>query len=116
MFRDKNNELVNINYGKLNVEDLKKQTKTGVHLGPMLIVAGTVLQNSYLLKYYKYLMGCVGLEMEGFFFAKEVDDSIKNGLLSPDFITRCYYYVSDLPLDPSQNLSQEDDNVSWMKV
>ena len=58
-------------------------------------------------------MGCVGLEMEGYFFVKEIENSIKHNLLKNDFITRCFYYASDIPLDPSQNLAQEDGNVSW---
>jgi len=33
--------------------------------------------------------------------------------LKKEFITLCFYYVSDLPLDPFQNLSQEEANVSW---
>jgi hypothetical protein len=113
MFYDKTHDLCNINYGKLDVEDLKNTTKADIHIGPMLTVAGTILQNNDLLNFYKIVMGCVGLEMEGFFFVREIESSIKHGLLRPDFITRCFYYASDLPLDPSQNLAQEDGNVSW---
>jgi hypothetical protein len=113
MFYDKTHELCTINCGKINEEELMKETKSGVHLGPMLTVAGTILQNNDLLHFYKYVMGCIGLEMEGFFFIKEIDNSIKHGLLRSDFITRCFYYASDLPLDPTQNLSMEDGNVSW---
>ena len=58
-------------------------------------------------------MGCVGLEMEGYYFAREIENCIKHDLLSESFITRCFYYVSDLPLDPEQNLSKEEGNVSW---
>jgi hypothetical protein len=113
MFYDKTHDLVNINYGNLDVEDLKATTKSNIHVGPMLTVAGTVLQNNDLLNFYKIVMGCIGLEMEGFFFVREIESSIKHGLLKPDFITRCFYYASDLPLDPNQNLAQEDGNVSW---
>ena len=28
-------------------------------------------------------------------------------------MTRCFYYASDLPLDPTQNLSMETSSVSW---
>ena len=113
MFYDKTHELSNINYGKLDTEDLSKATRGGIHVGPMLTVAGTILQNNDLLYFYKNVMGCVGLEMEGYFFVREIENSIKHGLLRPDFVTRCFYYASDLPLDPSQNLAQEDGNVSW---
>ena len=113
IFYDKTHEIVNVNYGKIDVEELKIQTKTNIYLGPMLTVAGTIIQNYDLLYFYKNVMGCVGIEMEGFFFAKEIESSIKHGLLNENFITRCFYYISDLPLDPTQNLSQEEGNVSW---
>ena len=51
--------------------------------------------------------------MEGYFFVREIESCIKHGILKKDFITRCFYYASDLPLDPNQNLSQEGGNVSW---
>ena len=79
----------------------------------MLNVAGTILQNNDLLYFYKHVQGCIGLEMEGYFFAREIENCIKFKILRKDFVTRCFYYASDLPLDPEQNLAQEDGNVSW---
>ena len=58
-------------------------------------------------------MGCVGLEMEGFYYANEIENSVKHKLIKNTFISRFFYYVSDLPLDPSQVLSQEGAAVSW---
>ena len=113
MFLDKNHELCNIDYGNLSKEQLEFDTKTRIHIGPMLTVAGTILQNTNLLSFYKHVMGCIGLEMEGFYFCKEVENCIKHGLLRKNFVTRCFYYISDLPMDPKQNLSQEEGNVSW---
>ena len=110
---DKNHELCNIDYGNLSKEQLEFDTKTRIHIGPMLTVAGTILQNTNLLSFYKHVMGCIGLEMEGFYFCKEVENCIKHGLLRKNFVTRCFYYISDLPMDPKQNLSQEEGNVSW---
>ena len=113
IFYDKTNELININHGEIDLPMLEKETKSKVHLGPMLNVAGTILQNSELLHFYKNVQGCIGLEMEGYFFAREIESCIKHGILKKDFITRCFYYASDLPLDPNQNLAQESGNVSW---
>jgi hypothetical protein len=113
IFYDKTNELLNINYGNIDIPKLENETKSKVHLGPMLNVAGTILQNNDLLHFYKHVQGCIGIEMEGYFFAREIESCIKHGILRKDFITRCFYYASDLPLDPNQNLAQEDDNVSW---
>ena len=113
MIYDKNNDLCNIQFGNISKEKLETQIKTNIHIGPMLTVAGTILQNSDLLHFYKHVMGCIGLEMEGFYYAKEIENCIKHGLLRKNFVTRCFYYLSDLPLDPTQNLSQEELNVSW---
>lgn len=59
-FLDKTHDCVSVNYGKINIDELKEKTKCNVHVGPFLTVAGTILQNSDLLRYYKYVMGCVG--------------------------------------------------------
>ena len=84
-----------------------------VHKGPMLTVAGTILQNSELLTYYKHIEGCVGLEMEGCYFAQAIQQGIEQSLLKENIPTRFIYYVSDLPLHAESNLAQEGDNVSW---
>ena len=84
-----------------------------VHKGPMLTVAGTILQNKKLLEYYSHIEGCVGLEMEGCYFAQAIQQGIEMGLLKETVPTRFLYYVSDIPLDPSTNLAQEGGNVNW---
>lgn len=84
-----------------------------VHKGPMLTVAGTILQNNKLLTYYKHIEGCVGLEMEGCYFAQAIQQGIEQSLLKETVPTRFLYYVSDLPLNPESNLAQEENNVSW---
>ncbi len=113
IFYDKTHELANVNCGHLDVPELESMTMSPVHLGPMLTVAGTILQNTDLLLFYKNVMGCVGIEMEGYFFVREIESSIKHGVLDQDFVTRCFYYASDIPLDPDQNLAKESGNVCW---
>ena len=113
IFCDKNNELIGLNVGNLGLDKLRTATGCDIHKGPLLTVAGTILQNYDLLNFYKHVMGCVGLEMEGYFYACEVESSVKHKLVNSNFISRFFYYVSDLPLDPSQVLSQEGSNVSW---
>lgn len=113
VFYDKTNELINVNCGCIDAEKIEKVTRSKVHIGPMLNVAGTILQNNELLLFYQRVQGCIGLEMEGYFFAKEIESCVKHGILDKDFATRCFYYVSDLPLDPYQNLAKEEQNVSW---
>ena len=49
-------------------------------------------------------MGCVGLEMEGFYYANEIESSVKHKLIKNTFISRFFYYISDLQFDPLQVL------------
>jgi CRP-like cAMP-binding protein len=77
-----------------------------VHEGPVLTVAGTLLQDRILLWFYRRIWKCVGLEMEGSFFAREIIAGMESGVVSPDLRTRFCYYTSDIPLHPEQNLSE----------
>lgn len=70
----------------------------GVHVGPVLTVLGTVLQNPTMLNFYKHVWGAVGLEMEGSYYARQILESQRRGALRPDLDLRFVYYVSDLPL------------------
>ena len=66
--------------------------------GPVLTIPGTMLQNEKLLKYYSNIWHCIGLEMEGSYFCRQVKESLKKGLLSKHIRTRFAYYTSDLPM------------------
>jgi len=77
----------------------------GVHKGPILTVAGTLLQNPTLLNFYKRIWRCVGLEMEGTFYLRELERARHIGIIRPDCATRFVYYVSDVPLQHGQTLS-----------
>lgn len=76
-----------------------------VHRGPLLTVNGTLLQNRTMLHFYRRIWGCVGLEMEGFHFYRQVIESSQLGVVSPHAVMRFYYYVSDQPLDSAATLS-----------
>ncbi len=101
---DESFEVVNNNLGGLNVEKLQRSAGRPVHVGPMLTVAGTIIQNSVLLNYFRKLCHCVGLEMEGLHFAREIKRYRELGLVRDDVISRFAYYISDLPLDPNSTL------------
>lgn len=105
IYSDETLEVVNNYLGDLNSKDIEKEANKPVHVGPMLTVAGTILQNSILLNYYKKLYHCVGLEMEGLYFAREIKRFKEMRLLRDDIICRFAYYISDLPLCPDQNLA-----------
>jgi hypothetical protein len=77
----------------------------GVHVGPLLTVAGTLLQNRPLLHFYRNIWRCIGLEMEGVYYARKVTESIELGVLDASVVQRYYYYVSDLPLEAGERLS-----------
>lgn len=76
-----------------------------VHRGPILTVLGTVLQNDRLLHYYKHLWGCVGLEMEGSYYCRQLLECRSLQMIPEDVALRFVYYTSDLPLEPHESLS-----------
>jgi hypothetical protein len=89
----------------VNLERLRSLTDRTVHVGPVLTVAGTLLQNERMLYFNKHVWGCTGLEMEGTYYLSEIVESMNRGSLSRDVELRFLYYVSDLPLDHGSNLS-----------
>ena len=44
--------------------------------GVVLTVLGTLMQNRELLHYYKNLWACIGLEMEGSYYARQIERTI----------------------------------------
>lgn len=73
--------------------------------GAVLTVAGTLLQNRVLLSFYKHIWRCVGLEMEGTFYLREVLKARHLGVIPDDVAMRFIYYVSDLPLQAGETLA-----------
>ena len=101
-----NDEVYPVEHGDLGAELLAELAPgRGVHQGPVLTVAGTLLQDSTLLHYYRRFHRCVGLEMEGSFFLRQLRSAMAAGIVSPAVVSRFAYYVSDLPLSPHHNLS-----------
>ena len=101
---DESFEVANNNIGNLDIKLLERNAGRPVFVGPMLTVAGTIIQNSVLLNYFKKLCHCVGLEMEGLHFAREIKRYRELGMVRDDIISRFAYYISDLPLDPNSTL------------
>jgi len=50
MYRDNTHELSNIKTGDIDIDRVKSEAKTNVHIGPMLTVSGTILQNYFTRK------------------------------------------------------------------
>jgi hypothetical protein len=78
----------------------------GVHEGPLLTVGGTLLQNRAMLQFYRRIWGCVGIEMEGIWYLRALSEAEELGVLRPGASRRFLYYVSDLPLEAGQRLSE----------
>ena len=78
-----------------------------VHEGTVLTVEGTLLQNRALLYYYQLFWDCVGLEMEGSFYARQIQRACHQGLLTDDVESNFLYFVSDLPLQEGAQLSKD---------
>lgn len=76
-----------------------------VHVGPMLTVTGTLLQNRMMLNFYRHIWRCIGLEMEGSYYHRKIFESQELGIVPPSLPLRYLYYVSDLPLDHTSTLS-----------
>ncbi|MFW5802161.1 MAG: cyclic nucleotide-binding domain-containing protein [Spirochaeta sp.] len=76
-----------------------------VHLGPMLTVEGTLLQNRMMLHFYRSIWGCTGIEMEGTHYYRQVLESTQIGVIPDNVDLRFFYYVSDLPLTHTSSLS-----------
>ena len=101
-----NDELYPLPNADLSADMLRELAgDRAVHCGPVLTVAGTLLQNQQLLRFYQRIWKCIGLEMEGSFFARKLISAIETGIVRPDVRTRFAYYTSDVPLEPEENLS-----------
>jgi CRP-like cAMP-binding protein len=76
-----------------------------VHVGNMLTVMGTLLQNRTMLHFNRHIWRCVGLEMEGAWYLRHIEQSMSRGSVPDDVKLRFLYYTSDLPLRHDANLS-----------
>jgi hypothetical protein len=106
---DATDELRSCDNRDIKVTRLEELSGRQVHCGPVLTIPGTVLQNVELLRYYSILWGCVGVEMEGSYFARQVSEAMHIGLVKSDLRMRFAYNTSDLPMQVSgeSNLSTD---------
>ncbi|MBU0945909.1 MAG: hypothetical protein KJ804_00870 [Proteobacteria bacterium] len=77
-----------------------------IHVGPMVTVLGTSLQNrDVLAKFHTSNWKAIGLEMEGGHFQRAISAAIIQGHISRKVKTRYAYYASDNPLYSGQTLA-----------
>ena len=79
--------------------------RSEVHCGRLLTVTGTLLQNRQMLHFYKHIWGCIGLEMEGTCYYRQILESQQLEVIPSDIRIRFLYYVSDMPLLRTENLA-----------
>ena len=98
------------NQALLKINRLQKRLDgTKIYKGPMLTVDGTLFQNSMMLSFYKHIWDCIGLEMEGIYYLRQIIEGTQHGLIPKNLFTSFYYYVSDLPTDTGSQLSKDMD-------
>ncbi|MGQ3892605.1 cyclic nucleotide-binding domain-containing protein [Legionella sp. CNM-4043-24] len=91
--------------------DISPQDFTGLgwqrpmHIGPMLTVLGTLMQNADMLWYYRHFWKITGMEMEGGYFLQEINRAKAQKLIDDDVILRFAYYISDRPLNETETLA-----------
>ncbi len=77
-----------------------------VHVGPILTVLGTSLQNRDMLeKFQSTSWRAVGLEMEGGHYHRAISAAVIRGHIPRDVRVRYAYYASDNPLISGQTLA-----------
>lgn len=92
----------------LKASDLEELNLKGIHSGgPMLTVAGTILQNDKMLRQYLEEWQILGLEMEGIPYVRALHQCLKRGWVSPDLRVMVGYYASDAPLEVGETLARE---------
>lgn len=86
--------------------ELQKLAQRCVHVGPMVTIPGTLLQNRRALRLYHTIWASVGLEMEGVYFVQALNKAKVMGIVSPMVKSRFLYYISDLPLAAGASLAK----------
>ncbi len=77
-----------------------------IHVGPMVTVLGTSLQNrDVLTRFHTSAWKAVGLEMEGGHYQRAISAAIIQGHIASDVKTRYAYYASDNPLHIGETLA-----------
>ena len=102
---ERSDGIYQINNTGLSAKAISADSGREVFEGTVLTVYGTLLQNHSLLHYYRRFWNCIGLEMEGSFYARKVHRSQHIQILPAHIPCRFLYYMSDLPLQEGAQLS-----------
>ena len=109
LLREGTRDVYDLPFGNgLAAEDLSDLNLGEVYSGgPMLTVAGTVMQNEKMLRRYRDEWNILGLEMEGIPYIRALQQCLKRGWVSQDLDVLVGYYASDAPLEVGETLARE---------
>lgn len=89
--------------GDVDLAKLHHLCSRPVHVGPMVTIPGTLMQNRRLLRFYSSIWSAVGIEMEGTYFEDALTQARLMGIINYDARSRYVYYTSDTPLKGSSS-------------
>lgn len=95
-----------IDNSDVDAQVLQSLSQRSVHVGPMVTIPGTLLQNRRTLRLYHSIWASIGLEMEGVYFVQALNKAKVMNIVSPAVQDRFLYYVSDLPLSAGASLAR----------
>jgi CRP-like cAMP-binding protein len=89
--------------GDVDLVKLHHLSLRPIHVGPMVTIPGTLMQNRRLLRFYSTIWSAIGIEMEGTYFEDALTQARLMGIIDSDSRSRYVYYVSDTPLKGSSS-------------
>lgn len=109
LLKEGSRDVYDLPFGNALTEDDFADLNLGkVHAGgPMLTVAGTILQNEKMLRKYRDEWNILGLEMEGIPYLRALHQCLKRNWVSADLDVLVGYYASDAPLEIGETLARE---------
>jgi hypothetical protein len=90
----------------IDINLLHEMSCVPIHVGPVVTIPGTLLQNRELLRFYKMIWVSIGIEMEGTYFEEALNQARLMGIVGENIKSRYLYYVSDLPLSKGTTLAK----------
>jgi len=90
----------------VDIAELHELAQRCVHVGPMVTIPGTLMQNRRALRLYHTIWASIGLEMEGVYFVQALEKAKVMGIVNPTVQSRFLYYISDLPMAAGASLAK----------
>jgi len=104
---DTQGEIRDVDNSDLDPKELHRESGRSVHVGPIITIQGTLLQNHELLTFYERLWHATGMEMEATYYLRAINEGLSLRILDDKLKTRLLYYVSDTPLKSASSLARK---------